>query len=180
MWLSAIKLAVSAGSKIYANKQKTKMAMSDAQLMHASRMAEGKEAYQGKLLEARQSDWKDEAVLIILSLPIGILAWAVISEDPTAMDKVKLFFDMFSTLPSWFTNLWILVVASIYGIKGTQIFKNNGGKKVSSVTSKTTHLLTGEGGGSKLDKANKLGITIVSEEDFLQILEKENIEIPQF
>jgi len=52
MWLSAIKLAVSAGSKIYANKQRTKMAMSDAQLMHASRMAEGKEAYQGKLLEA--------------------------------------------------------------------------------------------------------------------------------
>ena len=35
MWLSALKLAVSAGSKIYANKQKTKMAMSDAQLMHA-------------------------------------------------------------------------------------------------------------------------------------------------
>ena len=76
MWLSAIKLAVSAGSKIYANKQRTKMAMSDAQLMHASRMAEGKEAYQGKLLEARQSDWKDEAVLIILSAPIAILAWA--------------------------------------------------------------------------------------------------------
>ena len=69
MWFQAIKLAVSAGSKIYANKQKTKMAMSDAQLMHASRMAEGKEAYQGKLLEARQSDWKDEAVLIILSRP---------------------------------------------------------------------------------------------------------------
>ena len=30
MWLQAIKLAVSAGSKIYANKQKTKMAMSEA------------------------------------------------------------------------------------------------------------------------------------------------------
>ena len=88
MWLSAIKLAVSAGSKIYANKQKTKMAMSDAQLMHAERMARGDEAYQGKLLEARQSDWKDEAVLIILSLPVLVLAWAVISDDPTAMDKV--------------------------------------------------------------------------------------------
>ena len=96
MWLSAIKLAVSAGSKIYANKQKTKMAMSDAQLMHAERMARGDEAYQGKLLEARQSDWKDEAVLIILSLPVLVLAWAVISDDPTAMDKVKLFFEMFS------------------------------------------------------------------------------------
>jgi len=30
---------------------------------------------------------------------------------------------MFSQLPGWFTNLWILVVASIYGIKGTQIFR---------------------------------------------------------
>jgi uncharacterized ion transporter superfamily protein YfcC len=129
MWLSAIKLAVSAGSKIYANKQRTKMAMSDAQLMHASKMAAGEEAYQGKLLESRDSDWKDEAVLIILSAPIAILAWAVISDDPTAMDKVNIFFEHFAALPSWFTNLWILVVASIYGIKGTQIFRNNGGKK---------------------------------------------------
>ena len=127
MWFQAIKLAVSAGSKIYANKQKTKMAMSDAQLMHATKMAEGQEAYQGKLLEARQSDWKDEAVLIILSAPIAVLAWAVVSDDPTAMDKVNVFFDHFASLPSWFTNLWILVVASIYGIKGTQIFRN--GKK---------------------------------------------------
>ena len=129
MWLSAIKLAVSAGSKIYANKQRTKMAMSDAQLMHASKMAAGEEAYQGKLLEARQSDWKDEAVLIILSAPIAILAWAVVSDDPSAMEKVNVFFEHFAALPSWFTNLWILVVASIYGIKGTQIFRNNGGKK---------------------------------------------------
>jgi hypothetical protein len=81
MWLSAIKLAVSAGSKIYANKQKAKVAMSDAQLLHAERQARGEEAYQGKLLEARQSDWKDEAVLIILSTPVLILAWAVVSDD---------------------------------------------------------------------------------------------------
>ena len=128
MWLSAIKIAMQAGSKIYANRQKTKIAMSEAQLMHADCMAKGEEAYQGKLLEARQSDWKDEAVLIVLSLTVLVLAWAVISDAPTAMDKVKLFFDMFSQLPSWFTNLWILVVASIYGIKGTQIFRN-GGKK---------------------------------------------------
>ena len=128
MWFSAIKLALNAGTHIYKKRKETQMAMADAQHMHAAKMARGEEAYQGKLLEARQSDWKDEAVLIILSLPVLVLAWAVISDDPTAMDKVKLFFDMFSQLPSWFTNLWILVVASIYGIKGTQIFRN-GGKK---------------------------------------------------
>ena len=124
MWLSAIKLAVQAGSHIYKNKQRTKMLMADAQMNHAAKMAKGEAEYAGKLLEARQSDWKDEFVLLILSAPIVILAWAVISDDPTAMDKVKLFFEYFSQLPSWFTNLWILVVASIYGIKGTQIFRN--------------------------------------------------------
>ena len=127
-WFSLAKVAINAGTHIFKKRQETKMAMADAQHMHAAKMARGEEAYQGKLLEARQSDWKDEAVLIILSLPVAILAWAVVSDDPTAMDKVKLFFEMFSQLPSWFTNLWILVVASIYGIKGTQIFRN-GGKK---------------------------------------------------
>jgi len=127
-WFGLAKIALQAGTHIFKKRQETKMAMADAQHMHAQKMAQGQEAYQGKLLEARQSDWKDEAVLIILSLPVLVLAWAVISDDPSAMDKVKLFFEMFSQLPSWFTNLWILVVASIYGIKGTQIFRN-GGKK---------------------------------------------------
>ena len=127
-WFGLAKVALQAGTHIFKKRQETKMAMADAQHMHAKRMADGQAEYQGKLLEARQSDWKDEAVLIILSLPVLVLAWAVISDDPTAMDKVQLFFDMFSQLPTWFTNLWILVVASIYGIKGTQIFRN-GGKK---------------------------------------------------
>jgi len=88
MWLGAIKLALNAGTHIYKKKQETKMLMADAQAQHAAKMARGDLEYSGKLLEARQSDWKDEAVLIILSTPIAILAWAVLSDDPTAMDKV--------------------------------------------------------------------------------------------
>ena len=123
MWFSAIKMAISAGSHIYKKRQETKMRMADAQYMHAEKMAKGEEAYQGKLLESRQSDWKDEFVLIVLTLPILVIAWGVFSDDPSASAKIKEFFEQFQQLPSWFTNLWILVVASIYGIKGTQIFK---------------------------------------------------------
>ena len=128
MWLSAIKLAVSAGSKIYANKQRAKVAMSDAQLLHAERQARGEEAYQGKLLEARQNDYKDEFVLVILSAPIVVLAWAVFAGDDATMEKVNLFFHHFGNLPVWFQTLWITVVASIFGIKGTQVFRNGGPK----------------------------------------------------
>ena len=95
MWFSAIKLGLNAASHIYKKRQETKMRMADAQYHHAEKMAKGEEAYQGKLLEARQSDWKDEFVLIILSAPIVVLAWAVISDDPSAMDKVKLFLNIF-------------------------------------------------------------------------------------
>ena len=123
MWFSAIKLAVSAGSKIYANKQRAKVAMSEAQLLHAEKQSRGEETYQGKLLEARQNDYKDEFVLIILSAPIIVLAWAVFSDDPAMMDKIELFFHHFGNLPVWFQTLWITVVASIFGIKGTQIFR---------------------------------------------------------
>ncbi len=127
MWFSAIKLAMNAGTHIYKKKQETKMAMADAQHMAATKMARGETAYQGKLLEARQSDWKDEFVLVVLTLPILVIAYGVFSDDPGASAKIKEFFEQFQQLPSWFTNLWILVVDSIYGIKGTQIFK--GGKK---------------------------------------------------
>ena len=126
-WFGLARIALQAGSKIYANRQRTKMAMSDAQLMHAQKMASGEESYQGKLLEARQNDYKDEIVLLILTLPIIVLAYGVWSNDPAAMEKINIFFEHFSNLPKWFTNLWILVVASVFGIKGTQIFR--GGKK---------------------------------------------------
>ena len=123
MWFGLAKMALKTGSHIYQNRKRTKMAMSDAQLMHASKMARGEETYQGKLLESRDNDYKDEIVLAILTLPIIVLAYGVWSNDPGAMEKINIFFEHFSNLPKWFTNLWILVVASDFGIKGTQIFR---------------------------------------------------------
>jgi uncharacterized ion transporter superfamily protein YfcC len=128
-WFGLAKIALQAGSHIYKKRQETKMAMSDARLMHAQKMASGEESYQGKLLEARQNDYKDEFVLVIISAPIIVLAWGVFSDDPAALEKIKIFFEHFQQLPTWFSTLWILVVGSIFGIKGTQIFRNNGGKK---------------------------------------------------
>jgi uncharacterized ion transporter superfamily protein YfcC len=126
-WFGLAKMALQAGTHIYKKRQETKMAMADAQHMAAQKMARGETAYQGKLLESRDKDYKDEVVLAILTLPIIVLAYGVWSDDPAAMDKIKVFFEHFQALPTWFTNLWILVCASIFGIKGTQIFR--GGKK---------------------------------------------------
>jgi uncharacterized ion transporter superfamily protein YfcC len=92
--LGALKLAVNAGSHIYKKKKETQMMMANAQAKHAEKMASGELEYSGKLLEARQSDWKDEFVLVVLTLPILVIAYGVFSDDPSASAKIKEFFDI--------------------------------------------------------------------------------------
>ena len=123
MWFSAIKLALNAGTHIYKKKQETKMLMADAQMNHAAKMASGEAEYQGKLLQSRDSDWKDEFILILLSVPIVMLGFAVWSDDPTHMEKMKLFFEYFSDLPFWYQTIFVGVIASVYGLKATDLIK---------------------------------------------------------
>ncbi|MUP47005.1 NAD-dependent DNA ligase LigA [Gramella sp. BOM4] len=53
-----------------------------------------------------------------------------------------------------------------------KLIEDNGGKVASSISSKTNYLVAGDNmGPSKLAKAEKLGTTIISEDDFLKMLE---------
>ena len=51
------------------------------------------------------------------------------------------------------------------------LIEQNGGKTSSSVSKKTDYVLAGEDAGSKLTKAQSLGVTIISESDLLQMIE---------
>ena len=124
MWLTGIKLAMQAGSHIYKKKQQTKMLMADAQMKHAEKMSTGQLEYSGKALEARQSDWKDEFILVLLSIPIVMLGWSVWSDNPVHMEKMELFFVHFGNLPLWYQTIFVGVIASVYGLKATHLIKN--------------------------------------------------------
>lgn len=52
------------------------------------------------------------------------------------------------------------------------LIESKGGKVAGSVSKKTTYLLAGESAGSKLTKAESLGVKILSEADLLQGIEK--------
>lgn len=53
------------------------------------------------------------------------------------------------------------------------IIVRNGGKVSGSISKKTSYLLAGEAAGSKLDKANDLGVKVLSEDEFNKMLKEE-------
>lgn len=53
-----------------------------------------------------------------------------------------------------------------------EIIERHGGKCSGSVSKKTSYVLAGEEAGSKLTKAQQLGITVIDEEEFKRMLEK--------
>ena len=57
--------------------------------------------------------------------------------------------------------------------EASKLIEQNGGKTSSSVSKKTSYVLAGEDAGSKLTKAQTLGVAIISEEELKEMLSME-------
>lgn len=54
--------------------------------------------------------------------------------------------------------------------EASKLIEDNGGKTSSSVSKKTDYVLAGEAAGSKLTKAQSLGVTVITEEELLEMI----------
>jgi DNA ligase (NAD+) len=68
-------------------------------------------------------------------------------------------------------SIWVITgTLSIPREEAAELIRANGGKVSGSVSAKTTYLLAGDEAGSKLSKAEKLGVKVLSEEEFRNLL----------
>ena len=123
MWLNLLSMGVKTASHIYQNKQKTKQLMSDAQMRHAEKMSTGQIEYKAKVIESNDKGWKDEFVLVLVSLPILVLVYSIFTDDPEIRNRLDMFFEYFKELPYWYQAIFIGVISAIYGLKGADIMR---------------------------------------------------------
>ena len=77
-----------------------------------------------------------------------------------------------------FSGQFVVLTGSLSGYKRSEaqkLIEARGGECQSSVTAKTTLVLAGEEAGSKLEKAKKLGVKIITETEFNRILEENSL-----
>ncbi len=80
-----------------------------------------------------------------------------------------------SELPQTLSGLTIVATGSLQGFTRdsvTEAITSRGGKASSSVSAKTDFVVAGSNAGSKLTKAEELGLRILDEEEFVTLLEK--------
>ena len=72
-------------------------------------------------------------------------------------------------------DLTFVITGTLPGMgrkEAAELIERHGGKVSGSVSKKTNYLLAGENAGSKLDKATALGVKVISEQQFLDMLKK--------
>lgn len=83
-----------------------------------------------------------------------------------------------STAQNPFTGKTVVITGTLEKYERSQaeaIIRSLGGHPTSSVSTKTNLLVAGESAGSKLTKAQELGIEVISEKDFLALLKKSGV-----
>ena len=111
------------GMSIMNNRRETKRLQSVAQMRHMEKIANGELEYKETVIKNQQSGWKDEFVLILVSLPILVLVYSIFTDDPEIRTRLDMFFEYFKQLPYWYQAIFIGIVSAIYGLKGADIMR---------------------------------------------------------
>lgn len=74
--------------------------------------------WETKMAEASSKSWKDEYLIIVLTLPVLFIGYGVAVDDVTVISRVQQAFEALSKLPEWYQYLLYIGCTASFGIKG--------------------------------------------------------------
>lgn len=95
------------------NKAEEKQAKHEAKM----RIIQNDADWESKMADATTLSWKDEFWTIVLAIPIFMVGYSIIIDDPTIIDRVKMGFIALDELPEYYQYLLFICISSSFGIK---------------------------------------------------------------
>ena len=74
--------------------------------------------WEAKMADASATSWKDEFWTLVLSVPIFMIGYSIIVDDPSIIERTKLAFQALDELPDYYQYLLFICISASFGIKG--------------------------------------------------------------
>ncbi len=97
---------------------KNKAAVSQAK--HEAKMSviQNDANWEAHMAQASASSWKDEFWTLVLAVPIFMVGYSIIIDDPSIIERTKLAFQALDELPDYYQYLLFICISASFGIKG--------------------------------------------------------------
>ena len=114
MWLNFIKPVADLAGGYLKNKAEQSKAVHEAKM----KVIQNDGDWENKAIDASANSWKDEFWTLVLPVPIFMIGYAIVVNDPSVIERVEDGFVALSNLPEWYQYLLFIAISSSFGIKG--------------------------------------------------------------
>ena len=114
-WLtSLISPVANIAGQIIKNRNEISKAKHEAQIQTIQNNAD----WEAKMADASANSWKDEFWTLVLSVPIFMIGYSIIVNDPSIIERTKYAFQALDELPDYYHYLLFICISASFGIKG--------------------------------------------------------------
>lgn len=120
MWQTLISPIANLAGGYLKNKAEEKQAKHKAKM----KVIESDADWESKAVDATTESWRDEFWTLVLSIPIFMIGYSIITGDPDIVVRVEDGFNALAQLPEWYQYLLFIAISSSFGIKGVSKIAN--------------------------------------------------------
>ena len=101
-------------------KIKEKKAIQEAKIERIKTDAD----WEARMADASANSWKDEYLIVILTLPVIFIGYGVATDNLDIISRVNAGFETLSSLPEWYQYLLFIGVSASFGLKSADKLMN--------------------------------------------------------